>query len=39
MKDKIYNFFNRGDIAFTLIVVLTVLFFKWAFWLAAVHGK
>lgn len=39
MKIKLYNFFNRGDVAFPLIIVMFILFFKWIFWLAAIHGK
>jgi len=37
--NKIYNFLNRGDVAFPLIIIVMVLFFKWAFWLIRVSGK
>jgi hypothetical protein len=37
--NKIYNFLNRGDVGFTLIVISMILFFKWAFWLVKVSGK
>jgi hypothetical protein len=39
MKDKLYNFFNRGDVAFTLMFTLLILFMKWGLHFAVTHGK
>jgi hypothetical protein len=39
MKEKIYNFLNRGDVAFTLMILSLILFMRWGLHFATIHGK